>query len=51
MNVEKIEKLDCGVNEGLSWKNDDGLFIVGESLYNLGVTPEGLEVFRRLYDK
>lgn len=47
----KIENLDSRVNEALSSNNDDALFILGETLYNFGLTPQGLEVFRTLYHK
>ncbi len=35
----------------MSSNNDDALFILGETLYNFGLTPQGLEVFRTLYHK
>ena len=47
----KIENLDSRVNEALSSNNDDALFILSETLYNFGLTPQGLEVFRTLYHK
>ena len=51
INLQKIENLDSRVNEALSSNNDDALFILGETLYNFGLTPQGLEVFRTLYHK
>ena len=51
LNLQKIENLDSRVNEALSSNNDDALFILGETLYNFGLTPQGLEVFRTLYHK
>ena len=43
----KIENLDSRVNEALSSNNDDALFILSETLYNFGLTPQGLEVLER----
>ncbi|RIO87453.1 hypothetical protein BUZ39_12215, partial [Staphylococcus haemolyticus] len=43
--------LDTRVNDALNSNNDDALFILGETLYNFGLTPQGLEVFRTLYHK
>lgn len=51
INLQKIDNLDSRVNEALSSNNDDALFILGETLYNFGLTPQGLEVFRTLYHK
>ena len=51
INLQKIENLDSRVNEALNSNNDDALFILGETLYNFGLTPQGLEVFRTLYHK
>ena len=47
----KLTNLDTRVNEVLSSNNDDALFILGETLYNFGLTPQGLEVFRTLYHR
>ncbi len=49
INLQKLDHLDSRVNEALSSNNDDALFILGETLYNFGLTPQGLEVFRTLY--
>ncbi|MCY1626222.1 tetratricopeptide repeat protein [Staphylococcus pettenkoferi] len=51
INMQKIDNLDSRVNEVLTTSNDDALFILGETLYNFGLTPQGLEVFRTLYHK
>ena len=51
INLQKLDNLDSRVNEALSSNNDDALFILGETLYNFGLTPQGLEVFRTLYHK
>ena len=51
INLQKLDNLDTRVNEALNSNNDDALFILGETLYNFGLTPQGLEVFRTLYHK
>ena len=51
INLQKLDNLDTRVNEALNSNNDDALFILGETLYNFGLTPQGLEVFRTLYRK
>ena len=51
INLQKLDHLDTRVNEALTSNNDDALFILGETLYNFGLTPQGLEVFRTLYHK
>ena len=40
INLQKLENLDSRVNEALSSNNDDALFILGETLYNFGLTPQ-----------
>ncbi|MCC2087182.1 tetratricopeptide (TPR) repeat protein [Staphylococcus haemolyticus] len=49
INLQKLDNLDSRVNDALTSNNDDALFILGETLYNFGLTPQGLEVFRTLY--
>ena len=44
INLQKIENLDSRVNEALNSNNDDALFILGETLYNFGLTPQGLSL-------
>lgn len=51
INVQKLENLDTRVNDALSSTNDDALFILGETLFNFGLTPQAIEVFRTLYNK
>ena len=51
INLQKLDNLDTRVNEALSSPKDDALFILGETLYNYGLMPQGLEVFRTLYHK
>lgn len=51
INLQKLDNLDSRVNDALTSNNDDALFILGETLYNFGLTPQGLEVFRTLYHK
>lgn len=51
INLQKLDNLDSRVNDALTSNNDDALFILGETLYNSGLTPQGLEVFRTLYHK
>ncbi|MCD8842998.1 tetratricopeptide repeat protein [Staphylococcus gallinarum] len=51
INLQKLDNLDTRVNEALSSPNDDALFVLGETLYNYGLMPQGLEVFRTLYHK
>ncbi|MCQ9277832.1 tetratricopeptide repeat protein [Staphylococcus borealis] len=51
INLQKLDHLDTRVNNALNSNNDDALFILGETLYNFGLTPQGLEVFRTLYHK
>ncbi|MEN2036688.1 tetratricopeptide repeat protein [Staphylococcus haemolyticus] len=51
INLQKLDNLDSRVNDALTSNNDDALFILGETLYNFGLKPQGLEVFRTLYHK
>ncbi|WP_436954129.1 tetratricopeptide repeat protein [Staphylococcus ureilyticus] len=51
INLQKLDNLDTRVNDALSSPKDDALFILGETLYNYGLIPQGLEVFRTLYHK
>jgi tetratricopeptide (TPR) repeat protein len=51
INVQKLDNLDTRVNDALSSINDDALFILGETLFNFGLTPQAIEVFRTLYNK
>ncbi|MFH4920219.1 hypothetical protein ABVB48_05825 [Staphylococcus cohnii] len=51
INLQKLDNLDTRVNDALSSPKDDALFIFGETLYNYGLMPQGLEVFRTLYHK
>ncbi|MHA6501109.1 tetratricopeptide repeat protein [Staphylococcus haemolyticus] len=51
INLQKLDNLDSRVNDALTSNSDDALFILGETLYNFGLTPQGLEVFRTLYHK
>lgn len=51
INVQKLDNLDTRVNDALSSTNDDALFILGETLFNFGLTPQAIEVFRTLYSK
>lgn len=51
INLQKLDNLDSRVNDALTSNNDDALFILGETLYNFGLTYQGLEVFRTLYHK
>lgn len=51
INLQKLDNLDSRVNDALTSNNDDALFILGETLYNFGLIPQGLEVFRTLYHK
>lgn len=51
INLQKIENLDSRVQEALQSNDDEGLFALGETLYQYGLTPQGLEVFRALYHK
>ena len=44
INLQKLDNLDTRVNEALSSPNDDALFVLGETLYNYGLMPQGLEV-------
>ena len=50
INLQKLENLDSRVNEATT-DNIDALFILGETFYNFGLMPQGLEVFRVLYHK
>ena len=51
INLQKLDNLDSRVDDALASNNDDALFILGETLYNFGLTPQGLEVFRTLHHK
>ncbi len=51
INLQKLENLDSRVNEAITTDNDDALFILGETLYNFGLMPQGLEVFRVLSEE
>lgn len=44
INLQKIDNIDSRVNDALTSPNDDALFILGETLYNFGLMPQGLEV-------
>ena len=37
INLQKLDHLDTRVNEALTSNNDDALFILGETLYNLSL--------------
>ena len=39
INLQKLDNLDSRVNDALTSNNDDALFILGETLYNFGLTP------------
>ena len=51
INLQKLDNLDSRVNDALTSNNDDALFILGETLYNFGLTPQGLGYYRTLYHK
>ncbi|MFT2203614.1 tetratricopeptide repeat protein [Staphylococcus chromogenes] len=51
INLQKLDGLDSRVQEALQSDDDEGLFALGETLYQYGLTPQGLEVFRTLYHK
>ncbi|MDT4012460.1 MULTISPECIES: tetratricopeptide repeat protein [Staphylococcus] len=51
IHLQKIDNLDSRVEQAISTADDDTLFMLGETLYNYGLTPQGLEVFRALYNK
>ncbi|MBI5975361.1 tetratricopeptide repeat protein [Staphylococcus canis] len=51
INLQKIDQLDSRVQDALSSNDDEALFVLGETLYQFGLTPQGLEVFRTLYNK
>ena len=51
INLQKLDNLETRVNDALSSPNDDALFILGETLFNFGLTPQAVEVFRTLYQK
>ncbi|MCE5091677.1 tetratricopeptide repeat protein [Staphylococcus chromogenes] len=51
INLQKLDDLDSRVQEALQSDDDEGLFALGETLFQYGLTPQGLEVFRTLYHK
>ncbi|MCE4984752.1 tetratricopeptide repeat protein [Staphylococcus arlettae] len=51
INLQKLDNLETRMNDALSSPNDDALFILGETLFNFGLTPQAVEVFRTLYHK
>lgn len=51
INLQKLDNIDSRVQEVLTSEDDEGLFALGETLYQYGLTPQGLEVFRTLYHK
>ncbi|MCO4338511.1 tetratricopeptide repeat protein [Staphylococcus agnetis] len=51
INLQNLDNLDSRVQEVLQSDDDEGLFALGETLYQYGLTPQGLEVFRTLYHK
>lgn len=51
INLQKLDNIDSRVQEALTSDDDEGLFALGETLYQYGLTPQGLEVFRTLYHK
>lgn len=51
INLQKLDQLDTRVQEALHSDDDEALFVLGETLYQYGLIPQGLEVFRTLYTK
>ncbi|MGV3243964.1 tetratricopeptide repeat protein [Staphylococcus sp. 11261D007BR] len=51
INLQKLDQLDTRVQEALHSNDDEALFVLGETLYQYGLIPQGLEVFRTLYTK
>lgn len=45
INLQNLDNLDSRVQEVLQSDDDEGLFALGETLYQYGLTPQGLEVF------
>ncbi|EKU47460.1 tetratricopeptide repeat protein [Staphylococcus massiliensis] len=52
INLQNLKGIDSRVENALTEEQDEGaLFILGETLYQYGLIPQGLEVFRFLYHK
>ncbi|TDL97814.1 tetratricopeptide repeat protein [Macrococcus brunensis] len=49
IHLQHIENLDDNVNRALGSDDHDALFILGETLYQYGLVPQGLKVFEQLY--
>ncbi|MCS4485455.1 tetratricopeptide repeat protein [Staphylococcus americanisciuri] len=51
INSQKLDNIHSRVEQALHSDDDEALFILGETLYHFGLTPQALEVFRTLYMK
>lgn len=49
IHLQHIDHLDDNVNRALGSDDHEGLFILGETLYQYGLVPQGLRVFEVLY--
>ncbi|GGB05585.1 tetratricopeptide repeat protein [Macrococcus hajekii] len=49
IHLQHIENLDENVTRALGSDDHEGLFVLGETLYQYGLVPQGLKVFEVLY--
>ncbi len=49
VHLQHIESIDEEVNEVLTSDDHEGLFILGETLYQYGLVPQGMKIFDVLY--
>lgn len=51
IHLQHLEQLDDEVNNALGSDDVEALFVLGETLYQYGLVPQGLKVFERLYSQ
>ncbi|TDM13219.1 tetratricopeptide repeat protein [Macrococcus lamae] len=49
VHLQKIEQIDNDINDALMSEDHEGLFVLGETLYQYGLVPQGMKVFEALY--
>ncbi|KAA1040189.1 tetratricopeptide repeat protein [Macrococcus equipercicus] len=49
VHLQHIEHIDDEVSEVLTSEDHEGLFILGETLYQYGLVPQGMRIFDALY--
>lgn len=51
IHLQHLEHLDDEVNNAIGSDDVEALFVLGETLYQYGLVPQGLKVFERLYQQ